>query len=716
MPPLPQTIVCPVCQKALRIPEKLAGRSVKCRQCGTSLSPQKTNSPATGPRPLPLPAEAPEKTPEPLPLPEDEAPIARLLSRRRSSAYSKLNRAAPWLLAFIFISAMAGLVIFFKEGLFGSDSRFAQSSPDAVSGPSQPAATKLADALRSVPTRPGAEASKPAAKSAPVASQPRRPEPRPVRNAGKIPWPYPARALLIGIKNYLYLSPLNPGAAINRSSADDPLGLQALQRVLTEDLSLRRDQVLALSDVAETNPQPPTRATIMATLKECARTCRPGDRLIVFFMGHAAWVEEKAFLVPIEGRLDQPATLIALSDFWMEIKQSLASQKLVIFDVGHLDPEQGHWRAAPGPLAEPLAQAFCQPPNGVQVWVTCGAGQQSYQFVSSGFRGSTFTHLLARLSRLTDPVNWKRIENDPQLKAGELPLLVLAPHVNAEVNKFVRQRWQAEQSPRLVGASPTAVPAAGDSPPPPLRLVVPPAGEKVVDAAFIQAVLRELDLSSDPARRLDLASLPPLSARAHAAYASDLPANWKTLAELRQQVQARPFRAACVDVVTGLQKKELQFRMRFRHNSNETAFKKMLEDSQHLPASAEWELSELLAQLQEAKNQHRDAEQSPRWRAHADYLHARLLGRIIQVREYNFILGNKLRKDSPVLQNKEHHNGWVVIPQERLQQKETRELDHERQQLLDRITAEHPGTIWEVLAQRERLTWLGLTVQEAKVE
>jgi hypothetical protein len=188
------------------------------------------------------------------------------------------------------------------------------------------------------------------------------------------------------------------------------------------------------------------------------------------------------------------------------------------------------------------------------------------------------------------------------------------------------------------------------------------------------------------------------------------------LAELRQQVQTQPLRAVCVDVVIGLQKKELQFRTRFRYNPNETAFKKMLEDSQHLPASAEWELSELLAQLQEAKNQHRDAEQSPRWRAHADYLHARLLGRIIQVREYNFILGNKLRKDSPILQNKEHNNGWVVIPQERLQQKETRELDQERRQLLDRISAEHPGTIWDLLSQRERLTWLGLTVQEAKVE
>jgi hypothetical protein len=690
----PLMAVCPGCKKSLRIPEKYVGKVVKCKHCGT-----------------PVKAAIPTQ-PEPLPLPDDEAPATPGKPRRPRYAVKKW---APWGLLLLFLVSMAGLFGYFKDDLIAAlgtapadAAQSRQASLPTNSGPA-PSAPRLIDALKSVPTRP-TEATRP------TASRPRV-EPRPIRNAGKIPWPYPARALLIGIKNYVYLNPLNPGYPPDRGTGDDPLGLQALQRVLTEDLSLRRDQVLQLSDVADVNPTPPLKETILATLTDFCRGHRPEDRLIILFAGHAALVQDLPFLVPIEGQLDKPDSLLPLEAFFAPIAQSSAQQKLVIFDVAQLDPEQGAFRTSPGPLPPPLAQAMQKPPAGVQVWLSCSAAQHSYQFFSSGFRGSTFLHFLARVGRLTDPVNWKRIENDPQLKAGELPLLVLAPHVNREVTQFVKQRWHVEQVPLLVGVSPKLAPPQTDAPPPnPVRLVKGPTSQPLAEASFLQAVLRELDLSNDPQRRLDLASLPPLAAKAHANYAPDYPTNWKTLVELKERVGKQPLRVACVEVVQGLQKKELQFRMRFRHNPNETAFKKMLEDNQHLPATAEWELTELLAKLQEALEKHRDAEPSPRWRAHADLLHARLLARIIQVREYNFVLGNKLRKDSPVLQDKVNNNGWVVIPQERLQQKETRDLDQERKKLLDRIMAEHPGTLWEVLAQRERLTWNGLTIQEAKVE
>lgn len=689
----PLTAVCPGCKKSLRIPEKYLGKAVRCKHCGT---------PVTAAAPAPA-------APLPLPLPVDEAPLAPVKPPRTGSA---VGTWAPWGLLLLFLASLAGLFAYFKDDLFGltgkdaADSRIAGAHQGASPAPST---TKLVDALKSAPTRPTTA-------TLPTATRP-KPEARPVRNAGKIPWPYPARALLIGIKNYVYLNPLNPGYPPERGTGDDPLGLQALQRVLTEDLSLRRDQVIQLSDVADVGPTPPLKDTILATLSDFCRSHRPDDRLIILFTGHAALVQEKPYLVPIEGQLDKPDTLLPLEAFFAPIAQSSARQKLVIFDVAQLDPEQGNFRTNPGPLPPALAQAMQQPPAGIQVWLSCSAQQQSLQFFSAGFRGSTFVHFLARLGRLTDPVNWKRIESDAKLKEGELPLLVLAPHVNQEVTKFVKQRWHVEQKPVLAGNSPKLTPAKTDAPPPtPVRIVKGPSKERLAEASFLQAVLRELDLGNDPQRRLDLASLPPLSAQAHANYAPDYPTSWKTLAELKGQLRVQPLRAACVDVVLGLQKKELQFRMRFRHNPNEAAFKKMLEDNQHLPASAEWELTELLAMLQEAMDKHRDAEKSARWRAHADLLHARLLARIIQVREYNFVLGNKLRKDSPVLQDKVNNNGWVVIPQERLQQKETRDLDQERKKLLDRIIAEHPGTLWELLAQRERLTWIGLTVQEAKVE
>ncbi|HMP03138.1 MAG TPA: hypothetical protein PKC45_11615 [Gemmatales bacterium] len=729
----PLTAVCPGCQKSLRIPERLAGQKVKCKQCGTAIlvprlsepspSPAEPRRPtstaadpaAPGAKPPPTPAAANE----PLPLPIDDAestpaaPSLRQVIRR-----SRPSPLLPIALVGGLLVVLALLAWFFIWAQ-GSD-LLSERPTDARTAPADgpaalPGRTPLVDALRSVTTR--AEASTAVATRASTGPKPSPPEPRPLRNAGRIPWPYPARALLIGVKNYVYLSPLNPGYPPERGTGDDPLGLQALQKVLTEDLSLRRDQVIQLSDVADAGAQPPLKSTISASLKEFCKTARASDRLIVLFVGHATLVGEEAYLVPIEGQIDQAETLIPLKEFFAEVAESPAVQKLVILDVAVVDPEQGQFRAAPGPLDAKLAEQLLAPPEGVQVWLSCAPGQQSHQFFSSGFRGSTFLHFLARYARLTDPDHWKRIEKDEALAAGELPLLVLAPHVNQAETDFVQKRWHPGQAPRPVGTRPAAAKESKPpaDPPAAVTLARSGSGERPVDPSFLRAVLREIDPGNDPLRRVDVASLPPLSAKAHANYGPDYAVNWRNLRDLKSTLNARPLPVACIDVILGMQKEELRFRTRFRHNPNEAAFKKMLEDTQHQPASAEWELGELLEQLKEALAQ-REGEKSRRWQAHADLLHARLLGRIIQVREYNFVLGNKLRKDSPTLADKANNNGWVIIPQERLQQRDTRELDQERRKILDQIIADHPGTIWEMLARRERTTWIGLTLQEAKVE
>jgi hypothetical protein len=83
--------------------------------------------------------------------------------------------------------------------------------------------------------------------------------------------------------------------------------------------------------------------------------------------------------------------------------------------------------------------------------------------------------------------------------------------------------------------------------------------------------------------------------------------------------------------------------------------------------------------------------------------------------EYNFVLGNKLRKDSPVVKNAQN-NGWLIVPYEKLQQKDTRDWEKKRQEILERLAKEHPDTPWAIIARRDKNTFLGLTIQEAKVD
>ena len=71
-----------------------------------------------------------------------------------------------------------------------------------------------------------------------------------------------------------------------------------------------------------------------------------------------------------------------------------------------------------------------------------------------------------------------------------------------------------------------------------------------------------------------------------------------------------------------------------------------------------------------------------------------------------------MRKDLPPRDPK-IHQGWKLASQEKLQQtgSDGRRLAADSRKLLEKLAKEHPGTPWEILAKRERLTTLGLRWQ-----
>jgi hypothetical protein len=190
--------------------------------------------------------------------------------------------------------------------------------------------------------------------------------------------------------------------------------------------------------------------------------------------------------------------------------------------------------------------------------------------------------------------------------------------------------------------------------------------------------------------------------------------DYKNSVELQAKLKDMPLRAVTLKALQALNKAEKSFKMRFQApERDEAAFKKTVEREQEVPAYVTSELSDILDEMK-ALEEKRDEEPSKRWQAHFDYTQARLLARLAHVQEYGFVLGNKLRKDTPAIKDK-RNNGWITIPQRKLEQKETRTYDAERQKLCAKIIKDHPGTPWEILARREQATILGLTLQEANL-
>jgi len=103
-----------------------------------------------------------------------------------------------------------------------------------------------------------------------------------------------------------------------------------------------------------------------------------------------------------------------------------------------------------------------------------------------------------------------------------------------------------------------------------------------------------------------------------------------------------------------------------------------------------------------------------RWQAHFELTHARLLGAIVFAQEHNYVLGVSFRKDKPEFKDK-NHNGWRIVPQERILQKEMRDIMKIRAKQLQDIIQRHAGTPWESLARLELASFVGRMAVEARV-
>jgi hypothetical protein len=109
----------------------------------------------------------------------------------------------------------------------------------------------------------------------------------------------------------------------------------------------------------------------------------------------------------------------------------------------------------------------------------------------------------------------------------------------------------------------------------------------------------------------------------------------------------------------------------------------------------------------------RESEKSKRWQANYDFIVARMQLEYAYLFEYQSMLGS-IRKEFPP-RDPELHGGWKLASQSRLQGDSTgKKAAKEAQKLLNEIIKKNPGTPWEVLAKREKLTNLGLEWQPAK--
>ena len=150
-------------------------------------------------------------------------------------------------------------------------------------------------------------------------------------------------ALVISVHNYLYANPISPGdpggRTINKFVEALSPGSTSKGRA-APGLNIDKKQVQHLSDVPSNDSpaRPPLKQTIEAALANFLKAARPQDHLLVVFVGHSAEIDGQAYLAPIEGELDNAASLIPLRTVLDQLAKCPAQEKVLVLDVNQVSP------------------------------------------------------------------------------------------------------------------------------------------------------------------------------------------------------------------------------------------------------------------------------------------------------------------------------------------------------------------------------------------
>lgn len=505
---------------------------------------------------------------------------------------------------------------------------------------------------------------------------------------------FPRRMLFVHVADYLYLNPLTHAAPGGADRARESAArLAAGFRIPT---TKDNDQLFVLSDIANSLAPLPTKGVLARTLDAFCDTTRAQDRVVIYFGVHAVEKDGKALVVPIDGAPDIPDSLLPVADVYAKLKELKAAQKVVIWDVCRHNADCVRGRREVGPMSPALLKALTTVPDGVQVLVSCSAGEHALEyFIPRGpaglFAGSGYLDAL-RHAAAND-----RGENPKAQPGDAIPIDAL--HTNAaKVIAALAQSAGTKQTPVLAGTAPKQ-PAEYDAKEKPAKrfeFPAPPKGAPVEDA---KAIFAELALpalidegAGDTLARLWFAES---ALKNHAADVS--------LADILRDAEKYPLRIATLRALQSVRDVWPLAGKEQRAVGVLTApitdrSKKAITDAQVPVAKALARLELELTNL-DAVSAHR-AKETRRWQAHYDFALAELRLRVVVLNEYSRALGHVRTETLPDLSG---GTGWRLVPSMKVEgRKEFRDLFAAADEGLAQLAADHKGTPWEVLAKRSR--------------
>lgn len=523
--------------------------------------------------------------------------------------------------------------------------------------------------------------------------------------------PFPRRALVVSIHNYLYANPTQYGLMVQGMK-----NIPAITKYLTNQMRVPQNQIIHLSDAAKDNPAPPTRSVVESTITDFLKSSRKQDHLMLVFVGHAIENDGQVYLAPIEGDLTDPTSLIPLAWLYKELESCPAHQKILVLDVCRFSPTIGVERPGGQPMSAKMEEVIKVVPAGVQVITACAAEQRSME--TDGEPLGVF------LDGFVDALQ-KGVQGQIQKQGDNFPIDKLFEATVKNVEALaVEQKFK--QTPKMYGAFKDNGAEFDPAEPMPPKLAI--TGLKPVNKegiALVKSVLAEIGTPPVKASEIDnsirLEYLPPIADQIIKEYSkvdgpeTDLQKNVK---KARIELWVISTLPAPDDIKKEVDEKRRTAKVNlnvlkdgYRAPANELTFKVTIEND-------EKEVARMFVNLQDAlddlkKNEEMKDAESKRWQANYDFIRARLEAQIAYLYEYQSMLG-QMRKELPAMDPK-IHGGWKLAATAKLQGDSAgKKLAKESTKTMETLVKNTAGSPWEVLAKREKFTTLGLEWQAAK--
>ncbi len=534
---------------------------------------------------------------------------------------------------------------------------------------------------------------------------------------------FPRRALLISVNNYLMFSTVHYGSAQGAAQNYPGSSTASLRERLTRPpMNFPFSQVTELSDdipaAYKTAKAHSTQKSVLeSTITDFVAGAREQDRILIFFAGHAANVEDVSYLVPIDGNKEKVESLLPLKWVYDQMAKCKAQQKILVLDVFRFSPSRGFELPSPGEgdegkMPEGFDKDLLNPPAGVQVWSSCIKEQSSVELdLGSAFMQAMCNSMQGggKMAGIATP-------------AQPIPIEDLVKDVNDRLKQILTAEKRTQVS-RLTGKASDAVVAYDSKQPlPPAVELKPPtvAGGEAAGGAVIERILEELrlmppvrDTRAGDLNLLRAQNLPAFSAKKIDAYKAD---GYQNITEFYNKYKGGkeafakefPLRAAYFDTLEELQEsRKISMRETLPSPIDPKRKAAFLLEQAPLGISI-FKLKQALAAMKEVSEK-RDAETNKRWQANFDYMHARLLSRLMYLYEYNYTLGQIRADNLPELAPGQ--SGWrigISGPKLNVTEVKAKAYAKEVTKLWKRIQTEYPDTPWALLAQRESMIALGL--------